>query len=474
MKNYLLLAITLFAMILIVPVRSMASDGANVKTARKVIGLLNKGEYFQVTSNFDSTMKKAAPESRLRAIWTSLIKQTGKLQEELSDTSFDFNGYNIVIVTCQFVKSKLDVKVVFDRGSRIAGLFFAPHVEPAKEEGSGGSSPSDSLRGAPYISKDVTFKNSEANVTLGGTLTLPNSIGRFPAVLLIAGSGPNTRNETIAGHKIFLAIADYLTRHGIAVLRYDKRGVGQSTGNYGAATTLAFASDALAGVEYLKTVKQVDPKEIGLVGHSEGAEIAPIVADRSKSVAFIVMLGGPGVPGYKIVMSQVALIDKASGVKKSSLDSALALERRILTIVRTEKDSARAALKLRDILEKENKEQAAAANASVSELLSPWYREFVSYDPRPALEKVKCPVLALWGSKDLQVPPAENMPAVRKALRKGGNRNFKLVEMKGLNHLFQTAKTGSPLEYGMIKEAISPRALSTVTKWILKVTRDER
>ncbi len=470
MKNHHLLALSFLVIILIIPNRLFASNGDNVKTAREVVEFLGKGEYKEAISRFDSTMKKAAPEPRLRAIWTSLIAQTGKLKTELSDSSFDFNGYNIVIVTCQFEKSKLDVKVVFDKKSMIAGLFFAPHVESAEKAGAIESNQSDSLKGAPYLSKDVTFGNHAANVTLAGTLTLPNSTGRFPAVLLISGSGPNTRNETVAGHRIFLAIADYLTRHGIVVLRYDKRGVGKSTGNYAAATTMSFASDALAGVEYLKTVKQVNPKEIGLIGHSEGAEIAPIVADRSHDVAFIVMLGGPGVPGYRIILSQLALIDRASGVKKSSVDSELALESRLLNIVRTEKDSARAADQLKEILVKEDRQPAATADAAVSELLSPWYREFLSYDPRPALEKVKCPVLGLWGSKDLQVAPAENMPAVRKALQEGGNKHFKLVEIKKLNHLLQTAKTGSPLEYGMIKEAISPKALSTMTNWILKET----
>ncbi len=470
MKNYLLPTLSLFLILFVAPLNLLASNGDNVKTARKVIELLDKGQYKEIISHFDSTMKKAAPESRLHAIWTSLLGQTGKLQMELSDTSFDFNGYNIVMVTCQFARSKLDVKVVFDKDSRIAGLFFAPHVESIGRAGSSESNPSDSLKGAPYISKDVTFTNHAANVTLAGTLTIPNSTGLFPAVLLISGSGPNTRNETVAGHKIFLTIADYLTRHGIVVLRYDKRGVGKSTGNYAAATTLSFASDALAGVEYLKTVKQVNSSEIGLIGHSEGAEIAPITADRSRDVAFLVMLGGPGVPGYKIILSQLALIDRASGVKKSSVDSALAIESRLLEIVRTEKDSAMAASRLKEILVKEEKQPSAAADAAVAELLSPWYREFLSYDPRPALQKVKCPVLALWGSKDLQVPPAENMPAVRKALREGGNRDFEVVELKGLNHLFQTAKTGSPLEYGMIKEGVSPRALRTITDWILKHT----
>lgn len=452
----------------------MASNGNNVQSAREVISMLSKGQFKEIIARFDSTMKKAAPEPRLRAIWTSLIAQTGKLKAELSDSSFVFNGYNIVIVTCQFEKSKLDVKVVFDKNSKIAGLFFAPHVEPVNESGSGGVPPSDSLKGAPYISRDVTFENKSANVTLAGTLTIPNSTGTFPVVLLIAGSGPNDRNDTVAGHKIFLAIADFLTRHGIAVLRYDKRGIGKSTGNYSAATTKDFASDALAGVNYLMTLKQIDHKEIGLIGHSEGGEIAPIVADESPNVAFIVLMAGPGVPGYKIILSQTALVDKAAGVSDSAVNASLTLERKLLDIVMTEKDSAKAAERLKGALEKVDGEHSAVAEASVTELLSPWYRDFLSYDPRPALRKVKCPVLALWGSKDLQVPAAENMPAVRAALKSGGNKRFKVMEIKGLNHLFQDAKTGSPFEYGIIKETVSPKTLRIISNWILKETRTKR
>ena len=191
MKNHHLLALSFLVIILIIPNRLFASNGDNVKTAREVVEFLGKGEYKEAISRFDSTMKKAAPEPRLRAIWTSLIAQTGKLKTELSDSSFDFNGYNIVIVTCQFEKSKLDVKVVFDKKSMIAGLFFAPHVESAEKAGAIESNQSDSLKGAPYLSKDVTFGNHAANVTLAGTLTLPNSTGRFPAVLLIsAGRQP--------------------------------------------------------------------------------------------------------------------------------------------------------------------------------------------------------------------------------------------------------------------------------------------
>ena len=463
----------LLTLLLLAAVRPAFSQTGNVKSAREIIKMLDKGNYTEVISRFDSTMTKAAPEEKLRMIWTSLVKQTGKLQEELSDTTIPYNGYEIVLVTCKFEKTILDVKVIFDKESRVAGLFFAPHVETSKESGSGGASPSDSLKGAPYISKDVTFENKEANVTLAGTLTIPDLKGTFPAVLLIPGSGPHDRDEAIFGHKIFLVLADYLTRHGIAVLRVDKRGIGKSTGDYAAATTMDFASDALAGVNYLLTVKQVNHRKVGLVGHSEGGIIAPIVADKSRNVAFVVLLGGSGVPGYKIILSQLAAIDRASGVSDSSVNASLAVEKKLLNIVLAEKDSSKAAASLRQVLETELKQASAEADANISQLLSPWYRSFLAYDPVPALRKLKCPVLAVWGSKDLQVPPAENMPAVEKALKSGGNKDFNVVEISGLNHLFQDAKTGSPLEYGSIKESISPRALEVITKWILKETRSK-
>lgn len=329
-----------------------------------------------------------------------------------------------------------------------------------------------------YVSRNVTFENTKADVALAGTLTLPDSTGVFPAVLLIDGSGPHDRDETILGHKPFLVLADYLTRHGIAVLRYDKRGVGQSTGDYATATTEDFASDALAGVNYLMTLKQVNKKEIGLIGHSEGGAIAPMVAVESHNVAFIVMMAGPGVSGEQILLTQGAMIMKADGASDSAIDINRQVQERLFKVVKTERDSAREARELRTILERGlskmgiYKSNEKAEEMSVDEqlrfLLSPWMKFFISYNPAPTLEKVKCPVLAIWGTRDLQVPPSVNLPAVRSALLRGGNKHFKVMELKGLNHLFQTANTGSPLEYGKIKEAISRKALDVITRWILK------
>ncbi len=442
--------------------------------ARKAVTLFSEGKYKEMTGYFDSTMTKAAPPERLRAIWTSLAGQTGKFERIVGDSSFAYGNYRIVLVTCKFQKTLLDVKIVLDKSFKIAGLFFVParqnQFEKSGNEAAKNNKSGEVSRKTGYISRDVTFPNRKGGVELAGTLTLPDSTRKLPAVLLVAGSGRNDRNETVAGHAVFKAIADYLASRGIAVLRYDKRGVGKSTGNYADATTEDFASDALAGVEYLAGLREIDHRKIGIIGHSEGGEVAPMVANESRSVAFVVLMAGPGVQGYRIILSQIAAIDRESGMSDSSVNANVALENRILKTVMSVKDSSRAAKELKVLLTGKAGETEVEADASIRELLSPWYRTFLSYDPRPALRKLRCPVLAIWGSKDLQVPPKENLPAVREALKSGSSGNYRVVEIPGLNHLFQEAKTGSPFEYGTIAEDISPKALDLIGDWIVKQT----
>jgi len=327
--------------------------------------------------------------------------------------------------------------------------------------------PQNPVKPYPYREEDVTYTNKAAGNTLAATLTVPSGKGPFPAVLLIVGSGPHDRDESLMGHKPFLVLADYLTRKGIVVLRADKRGADKSTGNFEAATTADFADDAQAGVEFLKTRSEVDPHRIGLVGHSEGGIIAPMVAARDRDIAFIVLMAGPGVPGDQILVEQGRLIAEAGGASKEKADQSAAQEREVLALVETEKDNT--------VLEKELREKLAAdgvpeaqIGASVNAAISPWFRYFLTYDPAATLRKVACPVLAINGEKDLQVPPAQNLPAIRKALEDGGNKHFEVDELPGLNHLFQTAKTGAPSEYGEIEETMSPVALDKMASWILK------
>lgn len=324
--------------------------------------------------------------------------------------------------------------------------------------------PQNPVKPYPYREEDVSYDNHAQNVTLAATLTLPQGTGPFPAVVLITGSGPQDRDESLLGHKPFLVLSDYLTRHGIAVLRADDRGVGKSTGIFAKATTADFATDAEAGIAYLKTRKEIDPRKIGLIGHSEGGVIAPMIAARNKDVAFIVMMAGTGVPGDEILPAQGEAIEVASGKDPAEAAKNAANEKEMLKLVETEKDQA--------VLEKELKEKMkgdtpeAQIGAQIAQLTSPWFRYFLTYDPATALRKITCPVLALNGSLDKQVLPSQNLPPIRQAL--ASNKRAEIDELPGLNHLFQTAKTGSPAEYAAIEETIAPVALDKMATWILK------
>ena len=327
--------------------------------------------------------------------------------------------------------------------------------------------PQNPVKPYPYREEEVSYNNPAAKIQLAATLTIPPGKGPFPAVLLIVGSGPHDRDETLMGHKPFLVLADYLTRKGIAVLRADKRGVGKSGGNYSQAVMADFASDAESGVGYLKTRTEVNPHKIGLVGHSEGGSEAPLAATHDPDVAFIVLMAGPGVPGDEILAQQVVLIGRAAGKSQEEVEKDAAIQKEVLATVKKDEDDAALEKDLRAVMA--GKVPEAQMGMQIKIVSSPWFRDFLKYDPAATLSKVTCPVLDINGKKDLQVPPEQNLAAIRKALAAGGNKNFEVDELPGLNHLFQTAKTGGVGEYGDIEETMSPVALEKVASWILKV-----
>ena len=331
----------------------------------------------------------------------------------------------------------------------------------------------------PYREVEVSYPNKSAGISLAGTLTLPPGPGPFPAVVLITGSGAQDRDESLMGHKPFLVLADYLTRRGVAVLRSDDRGVGGSTGDHTKATSADFATDAEAAVAFLKAQKGINPAKIGLMGHSEGGLIAPIVAAKDpKGVAFLVLLAGPGVPGDEILALQSVLMMKAAGMDAKTVDESSAVAKKMYAAIRTEKDEAAAQKALEaiakaslatlspDDLKKLGPDPMAAVQAQFKTLQSPWFRYFLTYDPRPTLAKVKCPVLAINGEKDLQVAPGQNLLEIAKALKTAGNRDVTTRELPGLNHLFQSSKTGSIAEYATIEETFNPEALKLIGDWI--------
>jgi len=340
--------------------------------------------------------------------------------------------------------------------------------------------PQEPKKPYPYVLEEVTFENKEAGVKLAGTLTLPAKEGKYPAVVLITGSGPQNRDEELFGHKPFLVLADHLTRNGIAVLRYDDRGTAQSTGDFSQATSVDLATDVEAAIAYLKGRKDINKKHIGLIGHSEGGIIAPMVAGKTKSVSFIVLLAGTGIPGDQLLLLQQELIGRASGMSESDLLKNKEINKKCFEIIvkSSDQDQLKADLTgyLKQMINEFPADQKPAGMSDddlikmlLNQTTSPWMQYFLKYDPAPALQKVKCPVLALNGEKDLQVPPKENLEAIEKALEKGRNKKGTIQEMPGLNHLFQECTIGSPDEYALIEQTISPAALDMVAKWILKI-----
>lgn len=335
--------------------------------------------------------------------------------------------------------------------------------------------PQEPVQPYPYLAEEVVFENAAANARLAGTLTLPKSGGPFTVAVLISGSGPQNRDEELLGHKPFLVLSDYLTRNGIAVLRYDDRGTASSTGNFSLATTEDLATDAEAAIAYLKTRKEINPEKIGLIGHSEGGMIAPLVASRSKDVAFIVMMAGTGMRGSSLLPLQSELISKAAGIPEADLAKGKEINARLFDMVAKSKDPEKLQLQVTTYLNSVVKDLPAnekpqgmsdedLVKTQVNQLCSPWMLFFLNYNPIPALKKVKCPVLAINGEKDLQVPPKENLGPIKKALKK--NKSVTIIEFPGMNHLFQECTTGSPNEYAQIEETLSPKMLKVVGDWV--------
>ena len=317
-----------------------------------------------------------------------------------------------------------------------------------------------------YNVSDVAFNNESAH--LAGTLTSPQRAGPYPAVLLISGGGAQDRDATILWHKPFWVLADYLTRNGIAVLRVDDRGTGESKGNRSQATSADYAEDALAGVEYLKSQSQIDTEKIGLVGHSEGGMIATLAAAKSHDVAFIIMLGSPGLPGREYHLQYEESTGKSLGLPQKIIESKRELQEKVITLIEQEPDVSSLERKLRELLKDNNPGMPPERiEAGVERFSSPWFRFSLQYNPVRALEKVNCPVLALFGEKDAQVPPAGNAEAIRKVLAKSNHAGSGVEVLPNLNHFFQTCETGSPVEYGKLEETLSPSAMKKIRDWIL-------
>lgn len=332
----------------------------------------------------------------------------------------------------------------------------------------------------PYRSENIEYDNAAGTVHFGATLTYPDSAEPVPVVILISGSGQQDRDETIFNHKPFAVIADHLTRNGIAVLRVDDRGVGQTTGEVKKATSADFAKDVLAGIAYLKTRKEIDPKQIGLIGHSEGGMIAPMVVNQSKDVAFMVSMAGLGVNGVDLLKKQNADILKTASLPADQYEALTSLYFRLFDLVKAEVAGKPANLKAEYLKWKTTQPKALMDSMKLNagepgeEMIHkftdavnvPWMKYFIKYNPALVLSKIKIPVLAINGSKDIQVSATENLAGFQSYLKKAGNKDFTIKELPGLNHLFQTAQTGNLDEYAQLDETISPLALQVISDWI--------
>ena len=310
---------------------------------------------------------------------------------------------------------------------------------------------------------------------------MPTTPGPHRAVVMITGSGPQSRDEPIMNHRPFLVWADALTRLGIAVLRYDDRGVGASTGNFNEARTADLARDVEAAVDYLRSRKEIDNQRIGLIGHSEGGIVAPMVAvSQPKDVSFIVLLAAPGLRGDSILLMQNEVISRRSHTPDSIREATVQLNRSLFALLvppTTDEEALRQSLAevLRGAFFEgplappmPHEQVELAINQEMEMLTAPWMRDFLRYDPAPMLSRVQCPVLAVQGSEDVQVPAAANLPIVEKALTLHGNKAVTVKEFPGLNHLLQHCQTCLPDEYGEIRETVSPEVLQFVGEWIMK------
>lgn len=331
----------------------------------------------------------------------------------------------------------------------------------------------------PYTTTEVTFENASQKVTLAGTLTVPLGSGPHPAVVLISGSGPQDRDQFFMEHRTFLVLADHLSRHGVAVLRYDDRGTAQSTGDYGAATIGDFARDAAAAVNFLKDQEKIKPDKIGLIGHSEGGLVAPLVAKLRDDIAFTVLMASPAVEGKSVLLSQSEAILRANNISEAEINVIQEVNNAIMSIAASAKpgsdvtDEIMAATEnvVRTLPEAQRETAGetirSQVRAQMAYLQGNWMRHFLSYDPRPALREIDFPVLALVGTKDLQVIPELNVPPMKEALAE--NTEASLLVLDGLNHLFQSAETGLMTEYAEIEETINPSALLAISNWIGKL-----
>ena len=347
------------------------------------------------------------------------------------------------------------------------GMAFPLNLEKGEKEAPK-ARPQDPQPPFNYRAEEVTFTNKKEGNTLAGTLTIPEGDGPFPALVLVSGSGQQNRDEELMNHRPFWVIADYLSRRGVAVLRYDDRGMGGSTGEVLNATSMDFSYDAEAAFDFLLNRKEIKASQVGILGHSEGGIINFMVAERRPEVAFLVSLAGPAVNGIEVLKEQQAAILRAQGMTEEMVQFSGNANAQMFDIIEASSSREEADTLLRQLLKGWGYNEELTEQ-TVGQMASPWMYYFLKYDPTEAIVKVKCPALLLNGSKDLQVLASQNFPAYEKIIAEHGKTNLTLQEMPDLNHLFQHCETGSPTEYVTIDETISPEVLEMIVEFVKSI-----
>ncbi|WP_282042740.1 alpha/beta hydrolase family protein [Winogradskyella flava] len=387
-------------------------------------------------------------------------------------------------VTFEISRLKIKYEGVLNKDGALEGVFNQqgakiPLVLSKKRGGdtpSKNNRPQEPIKPYTYISEDVTFINNIDDVTLSGTLSLPDNNGKFPAVILISGSGPQNRDQEIAGHKPFLVISDYLVKKGIAVLRYDDRGFGKSSGDFSSADSYDFAQDAIAAVNFLKNRNQIDSNKIGIIGHSEGGLIAPIASNISQSINFIVLMAAPSSSGDKILLDQIRLQKNFTGLSETELGTELKTSKKVFDIIKNTKNEKKMVENLKSYLKSSIIKSQIPNHMTIDEFVeiqskamtSKWMQFFLKHNPVDELKKIKVPVLAINGTKDVQMS-FSHLNTIKDAITKSGNSNVSVKAFEGLNHLFQKCETGAISEYMKIEQTISPKVLETMSNWIKQV-----
>ena len=409
----------------------------------------------QTEKGYSSTMD--SPDQGAKGIpVTSTNYENSILKLEVSNAEIKYEG-------------TLDKEGAFNGTFKQGGQSFPLILTKKKIEKEIVVRPQEPIKPYPYYSEEVKFENKKDKIKLAGTLTLPEKNGKFPAVILITGSGPQNRDEELLDHKPFLVLSDFLTKNGIAVLRFDDRGTAKSTGDFKNATTFDFATDVEYAIEYLQKRKEINKDKIGLIGHSEGGIIAPIIASENKDIDFIVLMAGSTLRGDKLLLLQKYKIETQMGINKQVVESnqqIFAGAYEIILNENIEKEVLYDTLSHYFISKYGKALPENQKDALINQLTSTWMINFIRLDPVVYLEKVSCPILAINGNKDLQVPSKENLEVIENIFRKSENTKVKIKELEGLNHLFQECETGATSEYATIEQTISPIALKEILNWI--------